>query len=103
LRTTTVFVTHDQNGSDALADHVVVMNKGDVLQADTPHGVYNFPRACSSPVFIGRPAMNFVPLDTAGRTWHVEVQVGAAAITVPRTIDGSAHANARRAAGAHPA
>ena len=92
LRTTTVFVTHDQNEAMALADHVVVMNKGEVLQADTPDGVYNFPQNMFVAGFIGRPAMNFVPLDTAVAPGHVEVQVGAAAITVPRTIDGAAHA-----------
>src|SRR3989442_312020 len=43
LKTTTVFVTHDQNEAMALADHIVVMNKGDILQADDPHGIYNFP------------------------------------------------------------
>src|SRR3990167_4444587 len=36
LGATTVFVTHDQNEAMALADHIVVMNQGDILQADTP-------------------------------------------------------------------
>jgi multiple sugar transport system ATP-binding protein len=50
LRTTTVFVTHDQNEAMALADHVVVMDGGEILQADTPQGVYDFP----SCLFVAR-------------------------------------------------
>ena len=44
LRTTTVFVTHDQNEAMALADHIVVMNQGEILQADAPGAIYNFPQ-----------------------------------------------------------
>jgi multiple sugar transport system ATP-binding protein len=92
LRTTTVFVTHDQNEAMALADHVVVMNHGDVLQADTPDGVYNFPQNMFVAGFIGRPAMNFVSLDAAVLPGHAEVQLGAASIPVPRVVDGAQHA-----------
>ena len=64
LKTTTVFVTHDQNEAMALADHIVVMNKGDILQADNPSGIYNFPASTFVARFIGRPPMNL--LQTTG-------------------------------------
>src|SRR5438034_2399922 len=42
LKTTTVFVTRDQNEAMALADHNVVMNEGEILQAADPHGMHSF-------------------------------------------------------------
>src|SRR5205085_3730453 len=63
LKTTTVFVTHDQNEAMALADHIVVMNEGEILQADDPYGIYSFPSCLFVARFIGRPPMNLLPLD----------------------------------------
>jgi len=92
LRTTTVFVTHDQNEAMALADHVVVMDRGDVLQADTPDGVYNFPQRMFVAGFIGRPAMNFVPLDDSVAAGQERVAAGGAPIAVPRLAQGATSA-----------
>jgi multiple sugar transport system ATP-binding protein len=89
LRATTVFVTHDQNEAMALADHIVVMNDGEVLQADTPDGIYNFPQSMFVAGFIGRPPMNFVPLDAAVAPGHADVLAGGASITVPRAAAGA--------------
>src|SRR6478735_9172093 len=63
LRTTTVFVTHDQNEAMALADHIVVMNEGEILQADDPHGIYSFPSCLFVARFIGRPPMNLLRVE----------------------------------------
>ncbi|HEU0204421.1 MAG TPA: ABC transporter ATP-binding protein [Burkholderiaceae bacterium] len=85
LRTTTVFVTHDQNEAMALADQVVVMNQGDVLQADTPDAVYNYPATMFVAGFIGRPSMNFVPVDGGVAIGQAQVAVPGATIAVPRS------------------
>jgi multiple sugar transport system ATP-binding protein len=63
LKTTTVFVTHDQNEAMALADHIVVMNQGEILQADEPQGIYNFPSCVFVARFIGRPPMNLLQVN----------------------------------------
>jgi multiple sugar transport system ATP-binding protein len=63
LKTTTVFVTHDQNEAMALADQIVVMNQGEILQADDPEGIYNFPSCRFVASFIGRPPMNFLEVN----------------------------------------
>jgi multiple sugar transport system ATP-binding protein len=84
LRTTTVFVTHDQNEAMALADQVVVMNEGDVLQAATPDEIYNRPATMFVAGFIGRPSMNFVPLDGAVAIGQGQVAACGARIAVPR-------------------
>ena len=92
LRTTTVFVTHDQNEAMALADHIVVMNRGEILQADTPAGVYNCPSCMFVARFIGRPPMNFLPVEGAVQAGDVTVSLAGLPLTVPRIAQGAAAA-----------
>src|SRR5438552_17023158 len=61
VRTTTVYVTHDQVEAMTLADRVVVMNAGTIEQIGTPHDLYHRPRTRFVAGFIGSPAMNFIP------------------------------------------
>ena len=92
LRTTTVFVTHDQNEAMALADHIVVMNQGDILQAGDPGSIYNFPSCMFVARFIGRPAMNFIPLSAAVQPGDEAVSLAGTAVAVPRVEAGAASA-----------
>src|SRR5881394_2467880 len=69
VRTTTVYVTHDQVEAMTLADRVVVMNHGCIEQIGTPNDLYHNPATRFVAGFIGSPAMNFVPCrleETAG-------------------------------------
>src|SRR5947209_12717388 len=61
VRTTTVYVTHDQVEAMTLADRVVVMNRGRIEQIGTPNELYHSPATRFVAGFIGSPAMNFVP------------------------------------------
>jgi len=61
LKTTTIYVTHDQIEAMTLADRVVVMNKGVVQQIGTPKDIYDRPANTFVAGFIGSPAMNLVP------------------------------------------
>ena len=61
VRTTTVYVTHDQVEAMTLADRVVVMNRGCIEQIGTPNDLYHNPATRFVAGFIGSPAMNFVP------------------------------------------
>jgi len=63
VRTTTVYVTHDQVEAMTLADRVVVMNQGNIEQVGTPHQLYHSPRTRFVAGFIGSPAMNFIPCE----------------------------------------
>ncbi|MDP3796839.1 MAG: ABC transporter ATP-binding protein [Polaromonas sp.] len=83
LKTTTVFVTHDQNEAMALADHIVVMNEGEVLQADDPHGIYSFPSCLFVARFIGRPPMNLLKVDAPVVRGDTGVRVASGTIDVP--------------------
>jgi multiple sugar transport system ATP-binding protein len=60
LRTTTVFVTHDQIEAMTMADKIVVMNAGDIEQVGAPLAVYDRPANLFVAEFIGSPAMNLV-------------------------------------------
>src|SRR6185437_14005911 len=61
VRTTTVYVTHDQVEAMTLADRVVVMNAGLIEQVGSPHDLYHSPNTKFVAGFIGSPAMNFIP------------------------------------------
>jgi multiple sugar transport system ATP-binding protein len=61
VRTTTVYVTHDQVEAMTLADRVVVMNRGRIEQIGTPNELYHKPTTRFVAGFIGSPAMNFLP------------------------------------------
>jgi len=60
LRTTTLFVTHDQVEAMTLAERMVVMNAGAIEQIGTPESVYERPASLFVASFIGSPPMNLL-------------------------------------------
>jgi multiple sugar transport system ATP-binding protein len=60
LKTTTVYVTHDQEEAMTLGDLVVVMANGDIQQAGTPDEVFRSPLNRFVAGFVGMPPMNFL-------------------------------------------
>jgi multiple sugar transport system ATP-binding protein len=77
LRTTTVYVTHDQVEAMTLGQRVAVLRDGILQQVDTPQNLYNHPQNLFVAAFIGSPPMNLVEAEVRGR------QVGFADITFP--------------------
>src|SRR6185436_5834552 len=72
LKTTTVYVTHDQIEAMTMADRIVVMHDGIVEQIGTPLELYDRPGNLFVAQFIGSPAMNVMPgtlRSEAGQTW----------------------------------
>ena len=61
VKTTTIYVTHDQVEAMTLADRVVVMNGGRIEQIGRPQDLYHRPKSRFVAGFIGSPAMNFLP------------------------------------------
>ncbi|MGY4523931.1 ABC transporter ATP-binding protein [Pseudomonas sp. UBA4617] len=61
LKTTTVYVTHDQIEAMTLGDKVAVMKDGIIQQFGTPQQIYNNPANQFVASFIGSPPMNFIP------------------------------------------
>ncbi|ALC83532.1 MULTISPECIES: ABC transporter ATP-binding protein [Bacillus] len=58
LGTTFVYVTHDQVEAMSMGDEIVILNKGEIQQMDTPMNVYHDPNNRFTAEFIGTPAMN---------------------------------------------
>ena len=75
VRTTTVYVTHDQIEAMTLADRVVVMNNGLIEQIGTPNELYHKPATRFVAGFIGSPAMNFMTcrLEDVGGKMHIRL------------------------------
>ena len=67
VKTTMIYVTHDQIEAMTLADKIVVLDKGVIAQTGSPLELYNKPANKFVAAFIGSPAMNFVPADVASR------------------------------------
>lgn len=61
MKTTVIYVTHDQVEAMTLADRIVVMNDGQIEQVGTPQEMYDRPKTRFVAGFIGSPAMNIVP------------------------------------------
>jgi multiple sugar transport system ATP-binding protein len=88
VRTTTVYVTHDQVEAMTLADRVVVMNHGRIEQVGPPQELYHNPATRFVAGFIGSPAMNFLPCrldDDAGRL-AVKVHGGVSLAVPPQRM-----------------
>ena len=77
VRTTSVYVTHDQVEAMTLADRVVVMNGGRIEQVGPPNELYHHPRTRFVAGFIGSPAMNFLPCRLTERSGKLAVELGA--------------------------
>ena len=63
LRTTTIYVTHDQVEAMTLADRVVVLRRGDIIQHGAPLELYSRPNCRFVAEFIGSPQMNILPAE----------------------------------------
>ncbi|MGN6550695.1 MAG: sn-glycerol-3-phosphate import ATP-binding protein UgpC [Pararhizobium sp.] len=66
LKTTSIYVTHDQLEAMTLADRLVVLNGGRIEQVGRPLEVYRTPASTFVASFIGSPAMNLVAADVEG-------------------------------------
>lgn len=73
LKTTFIYVTHDQTEAMTLGDRVVVMKGGRIQQVDSPKNLYNYPNNKFVAGFIGTPQMNFFPVTLKRDGEHVNV------------------------------
>jgi multiple sugar transport system ATP-binding protein len=84
LRTTTIFVTHDQVEAMTMGDRLAVINRGQLQQVGTPKSVYHRPANLFVATFIGSPAMNlFASTLETDATGRVAVRFGARRLPLP--------------------
>ena len=90
LKTTSVFVTHDQIEAMTMGDRIVVMKDGRIEQTGSPLELYDHPANLFVAGFIGSPAMNFLPgtLRRNGGAARVDFGDGTQ-IEAPRRSGGS--------------
>lgn len=81
---TTVYVTHDQMEAMAMADVIAVMNEGVIEQLGAPREIYECPASVFVADFIGAPAMNFLPFESALLNGEDVIQIGPACLGVPQ-------------------
>ena len=60
LKTTTIYVTHDQVEAMTMGDRIVVLSEGKIQQIGTPHEIYHAPKNKFVAGFMGSPPMNFL-------------------------------------------
>jgi len=82
LQTTFIYVTHDQTEAMTMASRIAVINKGNLLQLDTPQNLYDHPKSLFVAGFIGSPAMNFFPA-TLNVNGSVTVDTGDFKVQIP--------------------
>jgi sn-glycerol 3-phosphate transport system ATP-binding protein len=82
LKTTSIFVTHDQVEAMTLADRMIVMNAGVAEQVGRPIDVYDDPETLFVAGFIGSPAMNFIQGQRVGD----EVDLGGTKVPLPAEL-----------------
>lgn len=87
LKTTSVYVTHDQVEAMTMADRIVVLNKGEIEQTGTPLELYQKPVSRFVAGFLGSPPMNFMPVRL--EPGHIDLLNGQ---TIPTTLSTSADA-----------
>jgi multiple sugar transport system ATP-binding protein len=81
LKTTTLYVTHDQVEAMTMGDRVAVIRKGKLQQIDTPREIYLYPKNIFVAGFIGSPSMNFVYATTKTVKNGTEISFGDSKIT----------------------
>jgi multiple sugar transport system ATP-binding protein len=93
LRTTTVYVTHDQVEAMGLGDRIAVMYDGAIRQFGRPEHVYDDPADTFVATFLGSPPMNLVTRDShlvgfrPEHLWPVEAVPEQRRVTMPFTVD----------------
>ena len=89
LKTTFIYVTHDQIEAMTMGSKIVVMRDGVIQQVDTPMNLYDYPSNIFVAGFIGTPQMNFLDgelsLDSKG---NINIKIGESTIECPREVLG---------------
>ncbi|MDW3178503.1 MAG: sn-glycerol-3-phosphate ABC transporter ATP-binding protein UgpC [Acidimicrobiia bacterium] len=92
LGVTTLYVTHDQVEAMTMGDRVAVLNKGYLMQVDSPQDLYDSPANVFVAGFIGSPSMNLMEGELSGTAESPVVKIGSISIAVP-SVEGTNIAN----------
>jgi multiple sugar transport system ATP-binding protein len=90
LRTTVVYVTHDQVEAMTMGDRIAVMKDGFLQQIDSPSVLYDYPVNTFVAGFIGSPAMNLIPGELQQSDGRLAFQSSGLSVPLPDNLAGPA-------------
>lgn len=103
LKTTMIYVTHDQVEAMTLADRIVVLSAGKIEQVGSPLELYEHPENLFVAGFIGSPRMNFIPAEIVDAgAQHAMVRAGNGALIRCEVDAASARAGDKVTLGVRP-
>jgi multiple sugar transport system ATP-binding protein len=83
IKSTTIYVTHDQEEAMTMSDRIAILNNGELQQIAPPEVAYSQPANEFVAGFIGSPSMNFLDCSVSGGF----VETGAFSIEAPSDVD----------------
>src|SRR5438477_3584541 len=86
VKTTTVYVTHDQLEALSLGDRIAVMREGQIVQVAEPMQVYDHPATEFVGSFIGSPPMNFLKGTARSHAGGTHVEIGGQSLQAPAGV-----------------
>ena len=86
LGITTVYVTHDQTEAMTMADHIVLLKDGHIMQQGTPNEMYDHPANEFVAGFLGTPQINIFPCDVKEENGATILDYGAFRLTAPENL-----------------
>jgi len=93
LGATTIYVTHDQAEAMVMADRIVVMNRGKIVQVGTPNEIYEKPANLFVAEFVGTPPMNFIECELKNVGNETYIVTDDFQLKLPKEISTSIEAN----------
>ncbi|WP_213974356.1 ABC transporter ATP-binding protein [Tepidanaerobacter acetatoxydans] len=86
LKTTFIYVTHDQTEAMTMGSRIVVMKDGYINQVDTPQNIYDYPINTFVAGFIGSPQMNFIDAKLSKENDKVYVNLNDVKLLIPEGV-----------------
>lgn len=86
LGITTIYVTHDQTEAMTMADHIVLMRDGHIMQEGTPNDLYDHPGNEFVASFLGTPQINMFTCDVRAQDGKFTLDAGSFLLKVPEEL-----------------
>ena len=82
--TTVIMVTHSPNEALAVADNIVLLGDGEIIQSATPQDVYSYPASIAAAKFFGKA--NIISSDEANELFGLELEAGKDVVIRPENL-----------------
>ena len=89
LNITTIYVTHDQTEAMTMADHIVLLSGGHIMQEGTPNDLYDHPANEFVAGFLGTPQINIFPCDVKQENRSLILDAGTFRLNAPDAVKES--------------